>query len=45
VLGVQHAHFTVFNCPTVVVIARGVDPNGTGGTCPPNIYEGPPNIL
>ena len=24
----------------VVVDARGVDPNGTGGTCPPNIYEG-----
>ena len=21
-------------------IARGVDPYGTGGTCPPNIYEG-----
>jgi len=21
-------------------VARGVDPYGTGGTCPPNIYEG-----
>ena len=21
-------------------MARGVDPYGTGGTCPPDIYEG-----
>jgi len=24
----------------IAVTARGVDPYGTGGTCPPNIYEG-----
>ena len=24
----------------IMIIIRGVDPYGTGGTCPPNIYEG-----
>jgi len=24
----------------VTIKSRGVDPYGTGGTCPPNIYEG-----
>jgi len=31
---------TVTLGPIQMVACRGVDPYGTGGTCPPNVYEG-----